>query len=655
LLELALPRAKPAPASEIQVRTRAEAPRLEVPTQDEIAQALPDLDGLALLGRGGMGVVYKARQKQLDRWVALKVLPRALGADPAFRERFLREARALARLRHPNIVAVHEFGEAGGLFYLVMELVDGVDLRHVMRERRLAPREALAIVRELCDALQYAHDEGIVHRDIKPENVIVDRTGGVKIADFGLAKVAGLAAGANLTEAGTVMGTPHYMAPEQLERPDEVDHRADLFALGVVLYEMLTGSLPRGAYEPPSRRIEVDVRLDEIVLKALEREPARRYQQALEVKSDVARVDAAPQRVDRDSQREPHEVSQGVRVDPLRGARGFALCAAFWIVTAVLWNLGPFAFGVSFTGLCVLASLLLHHRLQARPQLAAVIAAEGKIGKVLRSLSTIAWLGAGLALVILAHFMHWERGTTAWVPAFPAPNGQLDAWRLDPFGLVRLAGAIPAPDQDIAVRAIAVRMRVPLVISPWPVFAAGFALLVVALYLAVRPRAHASARREAWGVASAVGVHLVGSLVVLWLLASVPALRMHQRLAAVERRFTIEGEPDHIARVLQAALANKDLEIDVDQRIDAVDARSNAPVADAHILRAAATSPFDRWSTSPRGPERRSPQIWVAVARAVGASESQVVLRAGLYEAGSKRGEDAHAELAELEAAARAD
>ena len=131
-----------------------------------------------------------------------------------------------------------------------------------------------------------------MHRDVKPENVLVDRRGRVKVADFGLAKLVDQAAEGLLTRSDQVMGTPHYMAPEQLERPLEVDHRADLFALGVVLYEMLTGSLPRGKFEPPSQRVAVDVRLDSIVLKALEREPTRRYQHALEIKTDVERVDA---------------------------------------------------------------------------------------------------------------------------------------------------------------------------------------------------------------------------------------------------------------------------------------------------------------------------------------------------------------------------
>ncbi len=268
---------------------------------EEIARLFPQLEILALLGAGGMGAVYKARQPALDRFVALKVLPPqdSGGADSA--ERFNREARALARLSHPNIVAVHEFGFAQPqtpdarpqtLFpYFIMEFVDGANLRQLGRSGRIAPREALQIIPQICDALQYAHDEGVVHRDIKPENVLVDRKGRVKIADFGLAKIFGTDGEAlRLTAEGQVMGTPHYMAPEQVERPLAVDHRADIYSLGVVFYELLTGDLPLGKFAPPSRKVSVDVRLDDVVLRALENDPARRYQQVSEVKSQVETI-----------------------------------------------------------------------------------------------------------------------------------------------------------------------------------------------------------------------------------------------------------------------------------------------------------------------------------------------------------------------------
>lgn len=276
--------------------------REPAPTPAEMSSHFPQFELLECLGRGGMGMVYKARQPKLNRLVALKVLSREKGADPRFAERFLREAQALARLDHPNIVAVHEFGEVDGLYFLVMDYVDGLTLRQFLRDGRIPPEEALAIIPRICEALQYAHSKGVVHRDIKPENVLIDREGHVKIADFGIAKLLGSdAPRLNLTAERQVIGTPHYMAPEQVENPQLVDHRADIFSLGVVFYELLTGELPLGKFPPPSSRIpnvRMDVRLDEVVLRTLEKEPERRYQRAGDVKTAVEHLsspEAGPQ------------------------------------------------------------------------------------------------------------------------------------------------------------------------------------------------------------------------------------------------------------------------------------------------------------------------------------------------------------------------
>jgi serine/threonine protein kinase len=273
--------------------------RFSAPLPAELAPLFPQLEILELLGQGGMGAVYKARQPKLDRLVALKILPRDAGRDPRFAERFLREARALAKLDHPHIVGVHDFGEADGLPYFLMEFVDGVNLRQVMRSGRLPPEQALAIVPQICEALQYAHEEGVIHRDIKPENILLDKKGRVRIADFGLAKLLDRdAADLRLTATHQAMGTPHYMAPEQMEKPLEVDHRADIYSLGVVFYEMLTGELPLGRFAPPSQMVPVDVRLDEIVLRALEKNPDHRYQHVSEVKTEMEllRGETAPPR-----------------------------------------------------------------------------------------------------------------------------------------------------------------------------------------------------------------------------------------------------------------------------------------------------------------------------------------------------------------------
>jgi tetratricopeptide (TPR) repeat protein/tRNA A-37 threonylcarbamoyl transferase component Bud32 len=265
-----------------------DAAPVPAPTPAELAALFPQLEIVELLGQGGMGTVYKARQTKLDRPVALKILALSAERGPDFAERFNREARALARLNHPNIVSVFDFGEVNGLYYLLMEYVDGVDLRRTLEKGPLAPRHALALVGQICTALQYAHDRGVVHRDVKPENILLDRDGNVKIADFGLAKLVGRSqADQRLTATRQIMGTPHYMAPEQIERPLDVDHRADIYSLGVVFYEMLTHELPLGKFEPPSHKAAVDVRLDEVVLRAMEREPGRRYQRMTDIRLDL--------------------------------------------------------------------------------------------------------------------------------------------------------------------------------------------------------------------------------------------------------------------------------------------------------------------------------------------------------------------------------
>jgi serine/threonine protein kinase len=201
---------------------------------------------------------FRARQPKLNRLVALKVLPASLAErDPAFAERFEREGQMLARLHHPNIVTVYDSGRAGDFFYLLMEHVDGVNLRQAMLTSRFTPAQALGIVPRICDALQFAHDEGVLHRDIKPENILLDSKGRVKLADFGIAKMIGETSepassevpaqtDSTLTQPGAALGTPQYMAPEQRDRPGDVDHRADIYSLGVVFTNCSRANLPSG-------------------------------------------------------------------------------------------------------------------------------------------------------------------------------------------------------------------------------------------------------------------------------------------------------------------------------------------------------------------------------------------------------------------------
>jgi len=276
------------------------------PAPAELAPFFPGLEILEVAGRGGMGTIYKARQPQLDRLVALKILSPELGRDPAFAQRFAREAQALAKLNHSNIVGIFDFGQAGGFYYFLMEYVDGVTLRQLIEQKLIHPEEAQRIVIEICHALQYAHEEGLVHLDIKPSNILLDKKGRVKIADFGLARLIGRKdRGASGGDGPAIMGTPPYMAPELVEKPRKVDGRADIYALGVVFYEMLTGEVPPENFVPPSIKAHVDPRLDAVVARALARQPRRRYSDAGELRAAVERITGRYQNLPGDVPRRP--------------------------------------------------------------------------------------------------------------------------------------------------------------------------------------------------------------------------------------------------------------------------------------------------------------------------------------------------------------
>jgi tRNA A-37 threonylcarbamoyl transferase component Bud32 len=319
----------------------------EPPALADVVAAFPQFEIIELIGAGGMGTVWRARQPKLHREVALKLLPAAPAErDPAFAERFEREGQLLARLHHPNIVTVHDSGRAGDFYYLVMELVDGVNLRQAMRASRFTPAQALAIVPKICEALQYAHEEGVLHRDIKPENILLDAKGRVKLVDFGIAKlIAQTEGGGNcgmrnadcgvseaagaLTWGDATLGTPNYMAPEQIDRPADVDHRADIYSLGVVFYELLTGELPVGKFAPPSQKSDADPRLDGIVQQALEKERSRRQQSVGEMRTQVETMAGTMGGADpaASSPAEPHTSSRFSRT---------AIWAALWVLVLPL-------------------------------------------------------------------------------------------------------------------------------------------------------------------------------------------------------------------------------------------------------------------------------------------------------------------------------
>ena len=287
----------------------------EPPSVEDLQQALPQYEITAFIARGGMGAVYKGTQKALQRTVAIKVLPHDVDdGDGQFATRFKREAKALARLTHPNIVAIYEAGEtrsdvpvatlnengdgnvaapraARGLLYIVMEFIDGTDVaRLIVSEGFVKPQRAIQITSAVCEALAVAHEEGIIHRDIKPSNVMLDGKGRVKVVDFGLARMTH-PDNSMRTRADIALGTPDFIAPEARIAGAQVDQRADLYAVGVMLYQLLTGHVPRGRFAPPSSlRPHLDKAIDSFVDKALQTSPAQRYSTATEMKTAIDKV-----------------------------------------------------------------------------------------------------------------------------------------------------------------------------------------------------------------------------------------------------------------------------------------------------------------------------------------------------------------------------
>lgn len=262
-----------------------------LPAIEDIAAQMPQLEVLEYLGHGGMGAVYRGRQRLLDRPVAIKILRPDLCRDHDLRERFLQEARTLARLRHPYVVTIHDIGVTDEFIFLVMEYVAGVNLRQRIADQSLSERDALNIIPQVSEALGHAHSTKIVHRDIKPENILIDETGRVRLVDFGLATWLS----AHGVEEQRIVGTLGYIAPEQIFAPASVDHRADIYSLGVVFHEVLTGKRPLPNSAAPSTIAGTDRRLDPIVKRATESDRELRYQQAQHLTADVVKIARTPQ------------------------------------------------------------------------------------------------------------------------------------------------------------------------------------------------------------------------------------------------------------------------------------------------------------------------------------------------------------------------
>jgi predicted Ser/Thr protein kinase len=259
-----------------------------------VGKILGGCELVSKVAHGGMGVVYKATQLNLGRTVAVKILSEELARDGSFVRRFMQEARAAAQLNHGNVVHINDVGEYQGIYFYVMEFVDGENLREILqRERRLEVRVALEITVQVCHALRHAHSRGVIHRDIKPENIMITNEGGVKLADLGLAKRLDAEHKAGITHAGSILGTPYYMAPEQAKDFSKVDCRSDIYSLGVTVYRMISGKVPFRGRSPievmikaldgkksPIRELREGVGEDVEVLvdQMMHRDPTERFQ-----------------------------------------------------------------------------------------------------------------------------------------------------------------------------------------------------------------------------------------------------------------------------------------------------------------------------------------------------------------------------------------
>jgi len=254
------------------------------PDPADLNQLFPGYEIERLIATGGMGAVYCAIQKSLDRTVALKILPQEFSKDAAFCEGFEAEAKAMARLNHPNLIGVYDFGEVNGMLFIIMEYVAGKSIYHAANGNAINSAEVIRLVTGVCHGLAHAHENGIIHRDIKPSNILLDSNAQPKIGDFGLARPIER----KVQEGEEIFGTPHYTAPEVVNAPHTVDYRADIFSVGVMLHELLTGKLPAADPRPPSVISRCDQRFDAIVRRATHPTPAGRYASAAEMAKDLA-------------------------------------------------------------------------------------------------------------------------------------------------------------------------------------------------------------------------------------------------------------------------------------------------------------------------------------------------------------------------------
>lgn len=644
-----------------------ELPTTLEPVPPLTTEDLPRFSGyevLALVAKGGMGAVYRARQPRLDRLVAIKTMTPETEQQPSFAERFAREARALAQLGHPHIIAVHDFGEANGSYYLVMEFADGPNLRQLLRGGPLDLPTALRITRAVCDALHYAHEEGIVHRDIKPENILTDQKGRVKIVDFGLAKLLHLpdrASAVHLTGPYQVMGTLHYMAPEQLHNPLQVDQRADIYALGVVLYEMLTGELPLGLFVPPSN-VHGDARLDALILKMLEKDQRRRFQHIGEIQSALDVIASAS----RASQVVPalevpptsadlSEATSGLSVG--FGLRAGALFLPAWLLTGVLANFGLMGLTTAALVLAILAYGASEWSLRHLPALRDELHRHGRAqGRVNLVLALILFLG-GFASLCGALYTWWDQSVVdlaAFIGAYRISEQrflhQLKAFRDAPPQLVELTYVTGSFALD---RQFAMLLGI-----------CGCLLVACSLFALLETRRYRGGWGYHWQPVLVLSLAILVSLPLAYLASGMTQLRLVQTedgnrsitadfrtVKVPSRQRSCDASPDQVTSALKQW--SQEHGYDLQRRglwnIDTIP--EGKTVGQLGIFEARSRSVFEHWQLTWGGPRQRTPALKIQFLCSLEPAETVVKIDPGVVYEGSAEADAWTPYLDSLEAA----
>jgi len=630
------------------------------------------------LGRGGMGIVYEAEQRNLGRRVALKVLPPALGLDERRIERFRREAQAAGRLRHPGIVPVYSFGEVAGTPFFAMELVRGRSLAQILAARRRGEDAGLPVAGEgwrrwavevgacIADALAYAHGSGILHRDVKPGNVMIDEHGTPRLTDFGLAQDRWAE---GLTLSGEAFGSPQYMSPEQaFRRKIALDERTDVYSLGVTLYELLTLRLPyaaetpsevlsaleQGAVIPPR---EADPTLPEalgrVLLRALQREPAERYASAAELALDLrACLDGRPLAAEA-PRRSRARRSSATRLSAPPSSRGLAAFFAlalgfvFWgaPVSAWAWSLG--ALGVALQGGALFAALAGALWVGAPAELRAELRSSSRASKVARVLASGLLFSVGYYFLWSAQVEGWTRATSDYVSSRPdhraitagdpqALSRLLVLLARDESPALREVGRAAGEPQDLGLRwdtdttgrdggfSLQHRRTYPGALLP------GALLLLAAAWPLVVTRRLGSRWTPCFRLAVEAPLLLLAGMAL-----HAPAEMLRERDAGDQQRspllfeWRIERGIEGVRRAAEDFLAGEDYALHSRVLGTVVDRETGAPLAHYDVLGADARSPFERLSGPLGGVRRRKPHVLLELAGDLGSTTSAVRLSAG--------------------------